>query len=209
MSQDDLSPGAGMPALVVRACEVARQAGFPLTREEAGPDRPSACLPGVGRFLAMLAAGCRGGVIAELGTGAGIGTAWLASAMPADCALVTAEVDAELAAAAAGLLAADTRVRVLTGDATALLALHAPFDVIFADCGVRDAAAFAGLYAMLKPGGRIVMDDVTPIAALPTDSPLHQPVKRHMFAAQAGLIWTEVVLPDLVNSLLVGTRQPG
>jgi hypothetical protein len=41
-----------LPSLVVSAQALARQAGFPLTREEAGPGRPSACLPGVGRFLA-------------------------------------------------------------------------------------------------------------------------------------------------------------
>jgi hypothetical protein len=68
---------------------------FPLTREEAGPGRPSACLPGVGRFPAVLAAGCAGGQICELGTGAGIGTGWIASAMPADCSLITAEMQAE------------------------------------------------------------------------------------------------------------------
>lgn len=33
------------PPLVTRAQAAARQAGFPLTREEAGPGRPSACLP--------------------------------------------------------------------------------------------------------------------------------------------------------------------
>ena len=49
------------PPPVARAHALARQAVFPLTREEAGPGRPSACLPGVGRFLAMLAAGCTGG----------------------------------------------------------------------------------------------------------------------------------------------------
>jgi predicted O-methyltransferase YrrM len=199
-----------MPALVERAYELARTTGFPLSREEAGPDRPSACLPGVGRFLAMLAGGCRRGVIAELGTGAGIGAAWMAGAMPGDCALVTAELGAALATAAAGLLAADERVRVLTGDAAVVLAPYAPFDVIFADCGVRDAAAFAALCAMLKPGGRIVMDDVTPSAALAADSPLRQSdIKRSLFADQAGLIWTEVVLPDLENSLLVGTWTTG
>jgi len=196
------------PSLVGQAYAVARQAGFPLTRQEAGPDRASACLPGVGRFLAMLAAGCRGGVIAELGTGAGIGAAWLASAMPADCTLVTAELDPGLAAAAAGLLEGDTRIRVLAGDAGTVLAAQAPFDLIFADCGVRDAAAFAALCGMLKPGGRIVMDDVTPVLALPPDSPARQfDIKRSLFAGQVGLTWTEVVLPDLANSLLVGTRR--
>jgi hypothetical protein len=34
--------------LVARAHALARQAGFPLTRDEAGPGRPSACLPRMG-----------------------------------------------------------------------------------------------------------------------------------------------------------------
>jgi predicted O-methyltransferase YrrM len=74
-----------LPALVALARERARTAGFPLSRAEAGPDRASASLPETGRFLAMLAAGCTDGRIAELGTGPGIGTAWIAGAMPADC----------------------------------------------------------------------------------------------------------------------------
>jgi predicted O-methyltransferase YrrM len=193
---------------VAGAYAVAQQTGFPLTRQEAGTARPSACLPGVGRFLAMLAAGCRGGVIAELGTGAGIGAAWMASAMPADCSLITAELDAGLAAAAAGLLARDPRIRVLTGDAAVVLAPYAPFDLIFADCGVRDVRAFAGLCELLQPGGRIVMDDLTPVLALSAGSPRRQfDVKRRLFTGQVGLTWTEVVLPDLANSLLVGTRR--
>jgi len=195
------------PGLVERAIAVARQKGFPLTRQEAVAGRPSACLPGVGRFLAVLAAGCVGGQIAELGTGVGIGAAWMSSAMPDDCTLVTAEFDADLAAAAARVLAADTRVRVLTGDAHVLLAPHAPFDLIFADCGVRDGLAFASLTGMLKRGGRIVMDDLTLVSALPIDSPLRDAdPKRALFAAEDRLLWTEVVLPDLANSLLVGTR---
>lgn len=197
-----------LPPLVERAYAVARQHGFPLTRQEAGPTRPSACLPGVGQFLAMLAAGCHGGVIAELGTGAGIGAAWIASAMPADCTLVSAELDAGLAAVAAQLLADDARVRVQCGDAIVVLATHAPFDLVFGDCGVRDTMAFAGLCGMLRPGGRIVMDDLTPLRALPPDSQLRaSDLKRELFAGQDSLTWTEVVLSDLANSLLVGTRH--
>ncbi len=208
MTEQQLAASGGTPSLVAQAYAVARQARFPLTRQEAGAGRPSACLPGVGRFLAMLAAGCRGGVIAELGTGAGIGAAWMASAMPADCTLLTAELDAGLATAAAGLLASDPRIRVLAGDAVVMLAPYAPFDLIFADCGVRDGAAFAGLCEQLRPGGRIVMDDLTPVLALPSGSPLRQfDVKRRLFAEHVGLMWTEVVLPDLANSLLVGTRR--
>ena len=202
-----------LPPLVTRAQAVARQAGFALTREEAGPGRPSACLPGVGRFLAVLAAGCAGpappasGRIGELGTGAGIGAGWMASAMPADCALITAEIDEQLASAVRGLFAADPRVEVVTGDALRVIPGRGPFDLLFADSGVRDRAGFATLVSSLRAGGRIVMDDVTPERALPPDSPLRAAdIKREFFSGEPRLVWTEVVLPDLCNSLLVGTR---
>jgi predicted O-methyltransferase YrrM len=195
------------PELVERAYAVARGIGFPVTADDPDRGRGSASLPDTGRFLAMLAASCAGGRIAELGTGAGIGAAWIASAMPPDCTLLTAEIDPVRAEAAARLLAADSRVRVLTGDAARLLA-EGPFDLIFADCGVREPAAFAELVDHLRPGGRIVMDDLTPVAALPADSAFRElDVKRELFAGEGRLTWTEVVLPDLANSLLVGTRR--
>src|SRR5262249_54948904 len=150
----------------------ARQAGFPLTRQEAGPGRPSACLPGVGRFLAVLAAGCVGGRIGELGTGAGVGAGWMASAMPADCVLITAEIDGSLASAARQLLTEDRRIEVITGDAFRVMPSQAPFDLLFADSGVRDPAGFAELVSWLRIGGHIVMDDVIPERVLPPDSPL-------------------------------------
>jgi len=195
------------PPLVTRAQALARQAGFPLTREQAGPGRPSACLPGVGRFLAVLAAGCAGGQIGELGTGAGIGAGWIASAMPADCALITAEIDEPLARAARELLAADPRIEVITGDAIRVMAGRGPFDLLFADSGVRDPADFATLVSLLRIGGRIVMDDLTPERALPPDSPLRaDDIKRQFYASEPRLVSAEVVLPDLHNSLLAGTR---
>jgi predicted O-methyltransferase YrrM len=195
------------PPLVTRANILARQVGFPLTREEPGADRPSACLPAVGRFLAMLAAGCAGGRIGELGTGAGVGASWIASAMPADCLLITAEADGRLATAARGLLAGDPRVEVISGDAFDVMPARAPFDLLFADSGVRDQASFAALVGLLRIGGRIVMDDVTPGAVLPPDSPLRSDdMKRRFFSDEPRLVSAEVVLPDLQNSLLVGTR---
>jgi len=194
------------PPLVARAHALAQQAGFPLTREQAGPGRASACLPGTGRFLAMLAAGCTGGRIGELGTGAGIGTGWIASAMPGDCTLITAEIDERLASMVRELLADDPRVEVITGDAVSTMSGRGPFDLLFADSGVRDEADFAALVGLLRLGGRIVMDDVTPRRALAPDSPLlTDDLKRRCFAGN-GLVATEVVLPDLQNSLLVGTR---
>src|ERR1700691_4800940 len=81
-----------IPPIVGQARALAAEAGFPLSRDESTA-RASASLPGVGRFLAMLAAGRADGRIAELGTGAGVGTAWIASAMPASAQLITLEID--------------------------------------------------------------------------------------------------------------------
>jgi predicted O-methyltransferase YrrM len=194
------------PPLVERARALARQAGFPLTRQEAGPDRPSACLPGVGRFLAMLAAGCAGGRIGELGTGAGVGAAWIAGAMPADCLLITAEIDERLAGLAREMLEEDPRVKVITGDALAAMSGAGPFDLLFADSGVRDEADFAALVNLLRIGGRVVMDDLIPQRALATAAPLLANDLKRRFFTHPALIATEIVLPDLENSLLAGTR---
>jgi predicted O-methyltransferase YrrM len=197
------------PPLVERARTLAREMGFPLTRQEsaAGNGGPSASLPGVGRFLAVLAAGCHGGRIGEIGTGTGVGAAWMASAMPPDCTLTTVEIDGPRAAAAARLLAADERVTVLSGDARALLSTHAPFDLLFADGGWRDPDGLGTLVDMVRVGGQLVMDDVTPLRRLPPDSPLRSgDVKRELFFGDPRLCSVEVVLPDLENSLLAGTR---
>ncbi len=199
------SPAEEFPPLVLRAQTLAQRAGFPLTRQQAGPAGPSASLPGVGRFLAMLAAGCLGGRIGELGTGVGIGAAWMASAMPVDCVLITVEIDQYRAATAREVLSADPRVEVITGDAVRALSTRAPFDLLFSDGGAgQDQAALVDL---LRMGGRIVNDDVTPRKALPPGSPfLTGDPKRRFFFGDPRLVSTEVVLPDLQNSLLVGTR---
>lgn len=131
----------------------------------------------------------------------------MASAMPADCTLVTVESDERLAAAAAALLAVDDRVEVVCGDAWEILPARGPFDLLFADGGTREQVSSGGLVDLVAVGGRLVADDVTPVRALPPDSPLRvTDVKRRLFSTDPRLVSTEVVLPDLQNSLLVGTR---
>ena len=188
-----------LPPLVLRAYETARRVGFPLTRAES-TGTGYACLPDTGRFLAMLAAGCSR--IGEMGTGTGIGTAWMASAMPAECTLVTAEIDEQRAAAAREVFADDPRVTVVTGDSLGTIALGGPYDLLFSDCHVDRET----LVDLLTIGGRIVMDDVTPLGLLADDSPFLANDPKRDFYADPRLVSTEVVLPDLRNALLAGTR---
>ena len=117
----------------------------------------------VGRLLHVLA-GQRGRArVGELGTGCGVGAAWIVSALPPTVPFVTVELDEERASAAAQLFAADENVRVLQGDWHELMPPEAPFDLLFLDSGKQhpelDGEQVVGL---LAPGATIVMDDLTP-----------------------------------------------
>jgi len=84
----------GEPPLVEAAVDRARLAGFPVS-----------CDPVAGRLLAVLAAHLPGEArVLELGTGTGMGTAWIVSGLlpRTDVTVLTVENDRETAALAAG-----------------------------------------------------------------------------------------------------------
>jgi predicted O-methyltransferase YrrM len=127
----------------------------------------------------------------------------MASAMPGDCRLVTVELDEVKVAAARRVFADEPRVEVVHGDSFDELKRRAPFDLLFADGGRQPTE----IVELLRVGGRLVNDDVTPVDVLPPDSPYRaNDPKRDLFFGDPRLVSAEVVLPDLRNSLLVGTR---
>jgi len=84
----------GEPPLVEAAVDRARLAGFPVS-----------CDPVAGRLLAVLAAHLPGEArVLELGTGTGVGTAWIVSGLlpRTDVTVLTVENDRETAPLAAG-----------------------------------------------------------------------------------------------------------
>src|SRR5690242_19318965 len=119
------------------------------------------CTADVGRLLAVLAAQRRCGTVGEIGTGCGVGAAWIISGLAAEATFVTVELDSGRAAAVQALFAGLPAVCVLAGDWHDLLA-HGPFDLLFADGGKAKAVAPETLVQALKPGGVIVLDDLTP-----------------------------------------------
>jgi predicted O-methyltransferase YrrM len=112
-------------------------------------------------LLQLLAAQVHGGVIGELGTGVGVGTAWMTHAMPNNSRIVTIEADAVRAGAAAELFSDDRRVTVLHGDALELAA-HGPFDLVYCDAGPGKISHQDVTVSMIRPGGLILLDDLTP-----------------------------------------------
>ncbi|MET9667108.1 class I SAM-dependent methyltransferase [Streptomyces sp. NPDC006475] len=182
-----------VPSRVVAAERVASETGF-----------KKSCLPEVGRLLRLTAAAKPNGVIAESGTGSGVGTAWLHSGLGADARLVTLERNEELARRAAGVFADDTRVSVLTGD-WRLLEQHAPFDVFFCDGGgKRDDPR--RVVEMLAPGGLLVLDDFTPSSHWPPRFEGDVDELRLFYLTHPALDATEV-LTTPVSSAVVAARR--
>ena len=117
----------------------------------------------VGRLLHVLA-GQRGRArVGELGTGCGVGAAWIVSALPPTVPFVTVEVDEQRARVSAELFAADENVRVLQGDWHELMPAESPFDLLFLDSGKQHPELDGDqVVRLLAPGATIVMDDLTP-----------------------------------------------
>jgi predicted O-methyltransferase YrrM len=128
------------PPLVQRALALERQLGF-----------ERSCIREVGLLLHVLAAQRGRTRVGELGTGCGVGAAWIVSALPPAVPFVTVELDEERARAAAELFAEDENVTVLQGDWRALMPPEAPFDLLFLDSGKQhpeiDGEQVVGLLA--------------------------------------------------------------
>lgn len=143
------------PPLVLRALALAESLGF-----------EKSCQPEDGALLHVLAA-CRGITrAAEIGTGAGVGAAWIVSALPPQTPFFSAETDPTLAARAGELFAADPNVTILVGPWEETLPPEAPFDLLFADGGGAQDD-IDGTLSLLAPGGMAVLDDFSFDPALP------------------------------------------
>jgi predicted O-methyltransferase YrrM len=148
-----MSAEGAVPPLVAAATARARQAGFPMS-----------CEPAVGRLLAVLACHLPGGArVLELGTGAGVGTAWIASGLlpRADVRVTSVESDPGTAAVAAS---GDwpSFVDLRCGDALEVLAEGGTFDLVFADAPAGKWDGLGRSVAALRPHGLLVVDDMTP-----------------------------------------------
>jgi len=143
-----------LPEIVSRAFDVSRRAGY-----------VSFCRNETGRLLATLAA-TRSGTLAEFGTGCGVGTAWLRSGVRNGARILTAELDSDLAGAAAEIFDDDPQVEVLAADWSTLRD-KGPFSLLFLDSGTPSAVTPDAIADLVEPGGLVVLDDFTPCALWP------------------------------------------
>jgi predicted O-methyltransferase YrrM len=183
-----------IPPLVQSALDLAERTGF-----------TQSCIPEVGRLLAVLAAQVTRGTIAELGTGAGVGTAWIASVLRPDVSCVTVEIDAERASAARGLFTHLPNVEVVTGDWRLILD-RAPFDLLFADGGKAKQHEPDTLIDALAPGGLLLIDDLTSEPHWPAEWRGQPDPIRDFWLNDSRVIATELLTTETTAVILVSRR---
>ena len=185
-----------MPALVAAATGKARSAGFQLS-----------CEPAVGQLLAVLAAHLPAGAhVLELGTGAGVGTAWIACGLlpRTDVTVTTIEKDPQMAALAArGGWPQFVDLRV--GDALEVLGETRAFDLIFADAQGGKWIGLDHTIAALGPHGLLVVDDMT---ATPEWTAEHHTIQAGVRQALlTSPLLTSIEL-DHGSGVILATRRP-
>jgi predicted O-methyltransferase YrrM len=135
-----------------------------------------------GSLLRTLVASKPAGEILELGTGVGMGTAWLLAGMDAATHLTTVERNEETLAIARRFLGADSRVTFQLMDGMAFI--HScrktrAFDLIFADTSPGKFEILDETLALLKKGGLYIIDDLNPQPGWLAD---HLPKVEHLLA---------------------------
>lgn len=200
------------PELVSRAIALAEELGFPVMPEGrplgyTGP--PTASIPQVGRLLASLVASRPGGRFAEQGTGAGIGTAWMASALTDDATLVSVELDPRLAEAVTALFRELPNVEIRQGDCREVLAGEPPFDLVFMDAVAWELLppeSWDAVLETVKVGGMIVFDDLKPIEQWPAEWS-EQVDRKREFALHNPRVQGAEVQTSATESALIVTRR--
>ncbi|GGM94857.1 class I SAM-dependent methyltransferase [Streptomyces fuscichromogenes] len=196
---DDHAGVPGLPPLVRRALDAARELAFPYS-----------CRAEQGRLLQVLAGGVGGGGgrIGETGTGAGVGLAWLASGARPGVRLFSVEREPERARTAAEVFHDRPDTTVTCGDWQDIAA-YGPFELLVLDGGGQGKTPgdpAADVERLLVPGGTVVVDDFTPCDRWPPRFGGDVDRARLHWLEHPALRAVEIRLaPDLCT--VVGTRR--
>lgn len=149
---------AQIPAVLDAILRETERIGFTLASE-----------PKTGSLLRTLAASKPGGQFLELGTGTGVGTAWLLAGMDANARITSVDSDAKVLEVARRYLGHDPRVTFHLADGATFLAQLAQqqFDFIYADAWPGKFTHLDLALSLLRVGGIYFIDDLLPQPSWP------------------------------------------
>ncbi len=120
--------------------------------------------PTAGALLRVLAAAKSGGRFLEIGTGTGVGTAWLLAGMDGSSQLDSVDNDAVAQTIARQHLAEDSRVVFHLEDGAQFLLRQTPgsYDFIYADSWPGKFTELDAALSLVRVGGFYFVDDLLP-----------------------------------------------
>jgi predicted O-methyltransferase YrrM len=184
-----------IPARVEAAREVTARYGF----DEASQDR-------TGMLLRTLAASKPDGCLLELGTGTGVGTAWLLDGMNAGARLTSVDRNLETTALARQVAGDDPRLKLVVGDIGEWLTAYngPPFDLVFVDTWRGKYIERGQLLDMIAPGGLYIGDDLLPQPTWASEQPKHVETFLREVVQEDGLA---VTVLNWSSGLVVAAKQ--
>lgn len=188
---------ANVPRVVAAARRRAKEMRF-----------PASCRDEVGRLLGVLAAAVPPqGRVLEIGTGVGVGLAWMVTGLRNrdDVEVLSIEGDLRLAESAR---AQDWPgcVRLLAGDACELVRTLGRFDLVFADAAPVKYGNLQATLDALRPGGVLVVDDLCVTPATTDQELAERDGLRLALLRHPGLQAVEL---DWASRVIVATRVDG
>lgn len=141
-----------------------------------------------GTLLRALAASKPAGRILELGTGTGVGTAWLLAGMDANSHLDSVDNDAAAQGVAQRHLGHDPRVTFHLADGTEFLGRlpSRTFDLIYADTWAGKFSDLDAALELVRVGGIYLVDDLLPQPNWPEGHASKVPVLVNELESRAG-----------------------
>ena len=184
-----------LPRTVADALERAERRGFAHSCEE-----------GTGRLLRVLAAAVpEGGRILEVGTGVGVGCAWMVDGLGSrtDVEVISVENDPALAEEASSY-DWPRYVRLVQGDVTELMPSLGTFDLIFPDAPAGKWTGLSRTIAALRLRGVLMVDDLIPKPEQPAEWNEYLTRTRDRLLSHAELVAVEI--NDLTGVVLAVRR---
>jgi len=126
------------------------------------------CSHATGRLLSAVSASVESGSMLEIGTGCGVGAAWIAEGRRAGVKLVTVDREPLIADVAREVLIDRPDVEVVCADWRSILHLG-PFELVFTDVGDAKLAGANDVISATAPRGIIVIDDLRPLDQWPEE----------------------------------------
>jgi predicted O-methyltransferase YrrM len=182
------------PAILEKLILATEETGFKLASE-----------PLTGSLLRTLAASKPSGKFLEIGTGTGIGTAWLLAGMDRESSLTTVENEKSLIKIARRFLGTDPRVTFCSDDAARLLETLPPgsFDFIFADTWAGKYTHLDEALKLLSMGGIYLIDDMLPQSTWADDHLAKMVRLSAELKGRSDLMTTQL---DWGSGIVIGTK---